>query len=123
VEAGDRIIVLDEASLAGTRIEEVEANAVGENETVRLTTASGISLVLALNTPITLSDGRHTVAANAWGHLVPVVDESGFRWELCCDVEYTGPRNVAHIRCRQATYAAGDAAGRCILTHNPTYKN
>lgn len=122
VLAGDRIVVLDYATLDGTRIEEVESNCIGTNERVRLTTQSSASLTLALNTPITLRNGRIDIAANAWRHLLPVKDESGFRWERCVNVEHVGSGEVSHIRCHGATYAAGETQGRSVLTHNPEVK-
>lgn len=122
IVAGDRIVVLDYETFEGTRTVEVESNHLGENETVTLTTASGIKLTLSLNTPITLRDGTWTIAANAWKHELPVKDENGFRWERCVNVEYAGKQRVAHVKCHACTYAAGNEKGRSILTHNPSVK-
>lgn len=118
VAAGDRIVVLN-ATRDGTRAEEVESSHSGENDRVRIVMESGIAVTLSIDTPLTLRGRGFAIAANAAGRELPVKDERGFRWERCVAVLDAGFGEVAHIRCRQATYAAGDIAGRSILTHNP----
>lgn len=118
VKAGDRLVCLNEAK-DGTRLVEVESNHIGENERVRLLMESGAQVTLSINTPLTLRGDALIIAANATGHDLPVKDKNGFRWERCVRVEDAGLGEVSHIRCHQATYAAGDLVGRSILTHNP----
>lgn len=102
----------------GTSSAVVDRVRVAENECVRLVSASGAKLSLALNTPMTLPGGRCEIAANMTGLPVAVLDDQGFRWEPVVAVEYLGRLPVAEVTCGNATYAAGDLAGRFIFSHN-----
>lgn len=110
------------ADLQDTAVTSCAANVDGVNECVTLTTVSGITLTLALNTPMTLPGGFYELAANMTGKPVAVLDHGAFRWESVDRVDYAGPRAVAQISCGNATYAAGDQPGRYIFSHNNTQK-
>lgn len=119
---GDTLVVLDELTMNGVEHRPVDCNFPGSNDCVTIITQTGITLTLAVNTPITLRDGGMTIAANCAGCQVPVLDKGEFRWELVERVEYAGFRPVAHIVVGGKTYAAGRDDDRFILTHNPIYK-
>jgi hypothetical protein len=122
VVVGDRLVVLNYATLAGLTeavVDQVEFSSV---ERVRLVMASGGTLSLSRSTPLTIRDGSTILAPDAQGFEVPVIDHrdgSGFRWERVAQVIPIDLDAVAHIHCGGATYAAGDKADFMILTHNP----
>jgi hypothetical protein len=121
--AGDPIRVLDEHFMDRPTTIDVHDNWLADAECVRLTSSSGISLIAAKSTPVTLRDGSVESIMQAKGKQLPVEDEDGFRWEEILDVEDVGVRTVAHIVCHQRTYAAGEQDGRFIYTHNPFHFN
>jgi hypothetical protein len=90
---------------------------------VRITTASGISLVCSLSTPITTRNGRVCSIDEALGIEVPVLDLGEFRWERIISIAEIGSRVVAMISAGNGTYAAGELNDdRYIFTHNVSSK-
>lgn len=116
IRPGDVLRVLA-AGDGGTTWEPCTGNETGRGTGWRIITESGMVVSLSDATPITLRDGRTISVEEIDGHELPVFD-GNFRWEKC-RAERAGPMMVAHIRCSDQTYAAGDVAGRSILTHNP----
>ncbi|HEX2093313.1 MAG TPA: hypothetical protein VHG28_12975 [Longimicrobiaceae bacterium] len=84
---------------------------------VRLTSRSGISLVVGWNTPLTLRDGTETIADRAEGVRLLVDDRGELRWEEVT-VSPAGYRDVVLIGIGGGVYAAGERPDRRIFTHN-----
>lgn len=118
IRAGDRLRVLS-SDREGTEWFACERNSPSPARAYLLRSASGIELSLAESTPITLRDGSLARVADIAGQELPVCDADGFRWEACTALAI-GNIEVAHIIVGQRTYAAGNEAGRSILTHNPS---
>jgi len=118
VKPGTRIFVLNEKTFLNDCLEEVTHNRIGMNDKIKLTTENGISLTLALNTPLTLGDGSTIVAVHGLNECIPVRDENGFRWERIINIEAAGYGEVSHISCNGKTFAAGDSPDKFIFTHN-----
>ena len=123
-KAGDAVVgtplqILNETH-DGTVEHPVTANSVSLQETVLLTTASGIQLTCSVSTPLTSKHDPEALvlAPDGLGHLVPVLDGGEFRWERIISVVALGKLEVAHISCDDNVYAAGNVADRYILTHN-----
>lgn len=114
---GDLIDVL---SADGQSIERaaIEGVRVGLGYAVRLISGSGARLCCAVSTPITQPDGSVVFAPEALGAAIAVVDGVGLRWERVMAVEPAGLIEVAHIHVGGRTYAAGDAPGARLFTHN-----
>jgi hypothetical protein len=115
---GDIIDVLDWLG-TGKALAEVEGARVVWAEAVRLVSTSGIALTCSMSTPITQPDGSVVLAGQALGVQVAVDDADGFRWERIVITEPVGQIEVARIHVHGLTYAAGDAPGRRMFTHNP----
>lgn len=119
-DRGDVLTVLADQG-DGWMLHEVRRASTAFEPCMTLVTESGIELTCSLATPITTrEDGKLiTIAvAECIGALVPVLDEKGFRWEEIAATRFAGAREVRKIDCWNATYAAGDAPGRYIFTHN-----
>jgi hypothetical protein len=54
--------------------------------------------------------------------VLPVQDETGFRWERLGAIEERGTLPVTLLSAGNGVYAAGDAPGRLIFTHNMALK-
>lgn len=120
---GDLIRIIDETTWSQSAHTNVNANKiVNEVPCVRLTSRSGITVVVSMTTPCTLLGGNVIAASHALGSVLAVEDAQGFRWEVITDVEDVGLRAVAHISANNGTYAAGEQYGRFIYTHNIYYK-
>lgn len=118
VYAGMWIWVLDEKTMEGRVLHQVESNHVGENDRVTLVMASGAEITMSINTPLTLRDKSLIIAAHGRNHEIPIEDENGFRWEKIIDVRNAGHGYVSHIKCGNKTYGAGDYLGQYIYAHN-----
>jgi hypothetical protein len=85
-------------------------------------TESGIGLTLSESTPIPVRRGGavdYLVARDVLeGDVLPVQDANGFRWEELDTVEGRGMLPVSLLSAGNGVYAAGDAPGRLIFTHN-----
>jgi hypothetical protein len=118
LQAGDPLMLLEpnqrESSMAG----QVVTNRISEQNVLKLTSESGITLTCSDNTPMTLRDGSMCNSTDVLGKQLPVQDNSGFRWETITSVEPQGRWLVATIYCLNQCYAAGDEPGRYIFTHN-----
>lgn len=119
LRADQRVLALEETKRESYHPIPVESNSVATSLCVTLTSESGISLTCARTTPVTLRDGSGILAPDSLGHDLPVLDEKGFRWEVIIEVSDAGAKEVAHVRCHQRVYAAGNETGRYIFTHNP----
>lgn len=113
---GDRLRVLS-ADGEATEWAEVESASVAPAPCVRIVSASGVQLTCSIWTPVTLRDGSTRWVTEADGQHLPVF-AAALSWEPC-QVVPAGQHEVAHIHVGGRTYAAGDVAGRSILTHNP----
>ena len=119
VVEGDQLWVLCD-DREGGRWERCTGNHVDASEAVRLTSVSGVQLDLSVTTPITtLVEGEKLLAPEAGNRLLPVWLSDDLAWERV-SVEHLGTIEVAHIRCSQHTYLAGNRAGSGIFTHNPS---
>lgn len=116
IEAGDVLRVLSDDRQT-TDWEPCTGNSLAIEDGWVITSASGVAVTVSGSTPITLRDGRIISVAEINEHELPVF-VSELVWEPCT-ARRTGRIEVAHILCGQRTYAAGDVAGRQILTHNP----
>lgn len=116
IVAGDMLRVLSE-DRTGTRWEACTSNDVAPAEAVQIRALNGFTLTCSITTPLTLRDGSTVLAPGAAGKWLPIFD-GALSWSPVT-VAPVGEIEVAHIRCSQATYAAGDEPGRSILTHNP----
>lgn len=115
---GDMLRVLADDRL-GLAWQECESNEPAIEFSYRITSrALAFEVTVSQSTPISLRDGSVIAVADIDGHELPLSADDALWWEECC-VEPLGPRPVRKIRCGQKTYAAGDVAGRNILTHNP----
>ncbi len=116
LQSGDMLMVLeDDGSYAPAPIEEIAFN---REDCITLRSASGIELTVSKSTPVTLRDGTSIKALAVQGHELPVMDGDDFRWEEIVAVEEAGVRPVARIYVGDRTFAAGNAMGRSIFTHN-----
>jgi hypothetical protein len=115
---GDFVRVLNE-TLDGTRWEAVTENRVSLAHGWCITSARGHTLRLSQTTPICIRDGSYISVSDIDGHELPIYVHGEFGWEPCT-AKFIGALKVAHIRCSQQVYAAGDVRGLSILTHNPT---
>jgi hypothetical protein len=118
LEEGDDIIVLEDGNYEEPTRLKVNNNFVAQAECVQITSESGISLILSKSTPCTLRDGSYVKAEEVFGYSLAVLDGDGFRWEPIVEVLDVGVKDVAHISCKNSTYAAGLEDGRYIFTHN-----
>ncbi|WP_147276203.1 hypothetical protein [Sphingomonas aracearum] len=114
---GDEMLVLNE-SMDGYTRERVQQSYVAEEESVSITTETGITLTASVSTPITLRDGRQIRIREVLGEDVAVLDQGTFRWEKITYIEEVGVRRVARVSVNNNTYAAGDEPERMIFTHN-----
>jgi hypothetical protein len=119
---GDYIRCLDEITMEGTVWLRVKSNKMAPQPAYRITSASGITLRLSSSTPLTLRDKSSIMVFELNGHELPVQDGEEFRWEACT-AEFIGIEDVCYISLGGYVYAAGDVAGRSILTHNPVGSN
>jgi hypothetical protein len=117
IEPGDMLRVLTD-DREGTEWTACTGNSIAPAPVWRIVSVSGIEATVSEETPIVLRDGSIVAVAEVGGEALPVLDRDGFRWEDC-HAEPAGAAQVAKILCNQRTYAAGDAPGRSILTHNP----
>ena len=116
-DVGDELLLLN-AERNGTMPGTVLSNRYSEQNLLTLVSDSGIELTCSDNTPLTLEDGSGINSTEALGVRLPVQDENGFRWEEIVEVRPAGRGMVATIYCKNQCYAAGNEAGRWILTHN-----
>jgi hypothetical protein len=117
VDVGDELSLLSTdrtTTVPGTVI----SNRTSLQPLVKLISRSGITLTCSDSTPVTLEDGSSTFASNVLNKKLPVQDDNGFRWEEIVSVTYAGMGYVATIFCENQCYAAGDAPGKYIWTHN-----
>lgn len=91
----------------------------GSEMCFRLVTESGAALECSRSTPfLTQAEGRVLVGA-MMGRLVLVEQTPGaFAWEKVVDVHRIGEHEVVHITVGDRNFAAGEAAGRRIVSHN-----
>lgn len=112
VAVGDRLRVLDgEADVRGVK-------RLVRSPCVTLVSMSGIECTVSQSTPFTCQSGRVISVMDCLGVLAPVEDEDGFRWEAIVAIREAGRRDVMKIDLGGETFAAGDAPGRFIYTHN-----
>lgn len=116
-DVGDELVLLN-PEFNGTMPGTVISNRYSEQNLLTLVSESGIELTCSDNTPITVEDGPGINSTEALGRRLPVLDERGFRWEEIIEVRPAGRGMVATIYCKNQCYAAGNQAGRWILTHN-----
>lgn len=118
VVAGDFIRILAD-DLETTTWGIVEENSVApQGAGYRLRSESGVELDVSLRCPLTLRDGSLLWVEDYNGEELPVLIGDELRWEPCV-LERKNAHEIAHIVAHQRTYAAGNVAGRAILTHNP----
>jgi hypothetical protein len=115
---GDDLAVLDRDGDDGWHVEPVRAIDRATVPCARISTVSGITLVVSLSTPITLKGGVVVDLRDAIGLEVPVMDKRGFRWERLVGIKYVRDLPVTLIDVNNGTFAAGEEPGAYIFTHN-----
>lgn len=96
---------------------------------VRLTTETGVALVVSTSTPIMyrLEPNGPVLCADAReieeGVFLPVVDHvAGYRWEALTERLHVADRWVMRISANNGVFAAGSMPDRFIFTHNGAVK-
>lgn len=117
IDEGDMLRVLS-ADREAVEWAPCEGNSLAPGRAYLIRSEGGVEVTLSESTPITLRDGSVIRVVDVDGHALPVLEANEFRWEAC-RAQPIGNVEVAHIMVGQRTYAAGDVAGRAILTHNP----
>ncbi len=120
-EVGDLLLMMNDAG-SGTYTGRVTEVSRSIQPSLTFETASGIRLTCSYSTPMPVSRaGRvdYLAARDCLvGDLLPVQDDEGFRWEPLTGLEEAGRLPVQLITANDGVFAAGDAAGRHIFTHN-----
>jgi hypothetical protein len=118
---GDRLLMMrpDGSAVYEGAVEHTRA---GVQPCLRFETASRIRLTCSYSTPMAVRRDDEVVYISARDcldeDLLPVFDDSGFRWEAITALEEAGELPVALITASDGVYAAGDQPGRTIFTHN-----
>ena len=118
---GDPVLLLNEAG-DGYYDYSVTAMRFATQQSWKIVTESGIELTVSDTTPIILKTDTGYRAEifnqNILAERVPVLDDAGFRWELVTDLVDMGELPVGLLSADGGVYAAGNAPGRYIFTHN-----
>jgi hypothetical protein len=117
VEPGDMLVVLDE-TMEGTRLERCVAAKPGQEHGWLLTSNSGVRLTVSESAPLTLRDGSTVLPFELNGQALAVKIGDALVWERCFAQPLGYKIDVIKISCGENVYAAGDIAGRSIMTHN-----
>lgn len=107
---------------------QVHSNRVERQDSVRITMATGATLVVSKSTPLTLKDRSLIMVSDltAGDYELPVRYDSGqFAsaepfWDTVVDIEDVGMVDVQVINVGGYSYAAGEVPGAYIYTHNAT---
>lgn len=96
---------------------EVEACEVASSLSCELDLGGGYRLPLALNTDMPIAGGGYVLAANAWGHEIPVL-ANGVTHRTVEEVESLGAVDVVKMRCGDNVFFAGRSPDKLVASHN-----
>ena len=119
-EVGHPLLLLNETG-DGHKEYSIQSIRPDLQECVLLKTESGIELTCSYSTPIVVKqeDGMNAITVHeCLNKFVPVLDFGEFRWEKIVEVNPVGILPVRLLSADNGVYAAGNASGRYIFTHN-----
>lgn len=122
VAVGDPIVLMNDDG-EGYHNATVEGIRPSMEHCYTLITESGIRLTCSDSTPIIVKgvNGPKGVRLDPTAllmEMVPVLDNGEYRWEYITDIVDAGILPVRIMSANNGVYAAGNAAGRYIFTHN-----